>query len=93
MGTDRETVVLGAGLAGMVASIILAREGREVRVLESAKGLGGNSPFHPSLHATPIDIDKVAAWTGLDTNRMFTMGNVSETFIGRRSSIRSPCTS
>jgi flavin-dependent dehydrogenase len=82
MGTEKETVVLGAGLAGMVASIILAREGREVRVLESAKGLGGNSPFHPSLHATPIDMDKVAAWTGLDTNRMFTLGNVSETFIG-----------
>ena len=40
MGTEKETIVLGAGLAGMVASIILAREGREVRVLESAKGLG-----------------------------------------------------
>ncbi len=82
MGKEKETVILGAGLAGLVASIMLAREGRQVRILESAKGIGGNETFHPSLHATPIDIDKVAAWTGLDTSRMFTMGNVCQTFIG-----------
>ncbi len=84
MSSDKETIILGAGLAGMVASIILAREGRTVRIVESAKGLGGISPFHPSLHATPIDIDKVAAWTGLDTSRMFTKGNVCQAFIGNQ---------
>ena len=82
MSSEKEIIVLGAGLSGMVAAIVLAREGRKVRVLESAKGIGGNLTFHPSLHATPIDIDKVASWTGLDTDRMFTMGNTCQTFIG-----------
>ncbi len=82
MSQEKEQIVLGAGLAGMVASIILAKEGRQVRIIESAKGLGGNSPFHPSLHATPIDMDKVISWTGLDTTRMFSMGKECITFIG-----------
>ncbi len=81
MSKTDEIIILGAGLSGMVASIILAREGRKVKVIEGAKEIGGDMALHPSIHATPVDIDKVASWTGLDTDRMFVMGKRCQTFI------------
>lgn len=47
--------ILGAGLAGMVAGINLARDGYDVLIIEAAKGLGGIKSIHPSVHVTPID--------------------------------------
>lgn len=47
--------ILGAGLAGMVAAINLARDGYDVLVIEAAKQLGGIKGIHPSVHVTPID--------------------------------------
>ncbi len=85
MNKRDEIIVIGAGLSGMTASIVLAKEGRKVKVLEKGKTIGGDIGLHPSLHATPIDIDKVAAWTGLDTDRMFVKGKSSELFIGEES--------
>ncbi len=90
MSNKNETVILGAGLSGMIASIILAREGRKVKVIDGAKDIGGNLMFHPSLHATPIDVDKVAAWTGLDTDRMFYKGTGVESFVGTQSFYQEP---
>jgi len=58
--------ILGAGLGGLVAAINLARAGYDVLVIESAKGIGGIRGFHPSLHVTPMDLDFVNAYTGLD---------------------------
>ncbi len=85
MSDKKETIILGAGLAGLVASIILARDGRNVRVIERANDIGGDLGLHPSLHGTPIDIEKVAAWTGLDTDKMFLKGTKNvQTFIGNQ---------
>ncbi len=58
--------ILGAGLGGLVAAVNLAREGRQVEVLDAARGIGGIRGFHPSLHITPMDVDFVNAYTGLD---------------------------
>jgi flavin-dependent dehydrogenase len=49
-----KTTILGAGLSGMVAAINLAKEGREVLVLDAAKKIGGMMNYHPSLHVTPF---------------------------------------
>ncbi len=83
MGKKEETLILGAGLSGMTAAIVLARKGRAVKVIERAKDIGGDLALHPSLHATPININKIKEWTGLDTNRMFVMGKEANCFIGR----------
>ncbi len=90
MKKNFEITILGAGLSGMIASIILARTGRKVKVIEGAKKIGGNLMFHPSIHATPIDIEKVASWTELDTDRMFVKGTGVEMFIGTQSFYQEP---
>ena len=61
-----ETIIVGAGLSGMVAAINLAKEGRDVRILEAAKGIGGFRNFHPSLHGTPINLHLLNNYLGVD---------------------------
>jgi flavin-dependent dehydrogenase len=63
--------VLGAGLSGMVAAINLARQGREVLVLDGAKGLGGMGGLHPSVHTTPIDPAWMSREVGIDLTPVF----------------------
>lgn len=64
--------IVGAGLSGMVAGIDLARQGREVLIIEAAPGLGGIKPVHPSAHVTPFDAAFVQEYTGLDLEPCFT---------------------
>ena len=61
-----EIVIVGAGLSGMVAAINLAKEGRDVRVLEAAKGIGGKGNLHPSLHGTTMNINLIKDYVGID---------------------------
>lgn len=63
--------VLGAGLAGMVAAVRLARSGRDVRVLDGAKGLGGMGGLHPSVHTTPVDPGWLSDQVGIDLRPAF----------------------
>ncbi len=65
-------LIVGAGLSGMVAGIDLARQGREVLIIEAAPGLGGIKPVHPSSHVTPFDASFVKGYTGLDLAPCFT---------------------
>ncbi|MEW6444324.1 MAG: NAD(P)-binding protein [bacterium] len=58
--------IVGAGLSGMVAAIHLAREGDEVTVLEGHSGIGGLKHVHPSCHSTPIHVEAVSHYTGID---------------------------
>ena len=85
MGKKEQTIILGAGLSGMTAAIVLAREGRAVMVIERAIDIGGDLALHPSLHATPVNIKKVKEWTGLDPDKMFVMGKKVTTFVGNKS--------
>ena len=64
--------IVGAGLSGMVAAIDLARQGREVVILEAAPGLGGAKAYHPSMHVTPLDLPFLREFTGLDLTPSFT---------------------
>ncbi len=57
--------ILGAGLAGLTASIILRRKGYKVVVHEREKEIGSYSNFHPSLHVTPFDHEAVEELTGI----------------------------
>ncbi|MDD5749150.1 MAG: NAD(P)-binding protein [Actinomycetota bacterium] len=61
-----ENIVVGAGLSGLVAAINLVREGREVLVLEREKCIGGSSLYHPSPQGTPVDIEALKRYIGVD---------------------------
>ena len=61
-----ETKIVGGGLAGLTAAINLAREGREVLVLDKEQRLGGRSEFRPDGAGSPFDFKALMAYTGID---------------------------
>lgn len=72
-----ENIVVGAGLAGLVCAINLAREGREVLVIDRERRIGGSPIYHPSPQGTPIDLEGIRAYTGIDISpavKEFTSG-------------------
>ncbi|MCP4717323.1 MAG: NAD(P)-binding protein [Deltaproteobacteria bacterium] len=58
--------IVGAGLAGLVAGINLAREGFEVVIYEKEKNCGGRPNFRPDPAGTPINLDKLKDFIGVD---------------------------
>jgi len=68
MPETKKVHIVGAGLSGMVAAINLAREGYEVTVIDAAKGIGGIHPHHPSNHSTPINIELIKNYVGIDVS-------------------------
>lgn len=65
MSGERITIV-GAGLAGLTAAINLAREGREVLVMDKEKRHGGRPEFRPDGAGSPFDFESLEAYTGID---------------------------
>ncbi len=66
MAKAKKVHIIGAGLSGMVAAINLAREGHRVIVLDGAKKIGGIHPHHPSNHSTPMNLDLIKNYVGID---------------------------
>lgn len=63
--------IVGAGPAGLSAAINLSREGYNVIVHEAEKQIGGDPSWHPSCHATPINLDVFEQYTGLNVRPAF----------------------
>lgn len=82
MTETKEKVVVGAGLAGMVAAINLAKAGYEVTVLEAEARIGGSKQLHPSLHITPIDKKKVWEYIGMELDDCFVAPKVFRMYLG-----------
>jgi len=76
--------ILGAGLSGMVAAITLARQGREVLVIEGEKRLGGMHHELPSVHTTPIDPAWMSEQVGIDVRSAFHQIKSFHTAVGNR---------
>ena len=66
MTREKSVHIVGAGLSGLVAAICLAREGHEITVLERAKSIGGLHPHHPSNHSTPVNVELMKDYVGID---------------------------
>ena len=73
--------IVGGGLSGMVAAINLCKAGLEVEIWDGAKTLGQLEPFHPSVHATPIDPQGVSKYVGIDISPCFTKTKRFRNFI------------
>ena len=67
MSSSRSRVdIYGAGIAGLVAAIHLAREGLEVHLFDSQIRIGGNQHWHPSVQTTILQLEKTEQYIGLD---------------------------
>jgi hypothetical protein len=68
----KQVTIVGAGLSGLVAAIILAREGYDVTVLEQKNTIGGASLQASAVSGsevcfadmTPLDIDAMSRYLG-----------------------------
>lgn len=81
-----DTIVIGAGLAGLVAAQILRRAGRDVLVLEKSRGLGGRAATrrwdgfpvdHGAQFFTARSVEfrrQVAEWTANGVSHEWTRG-------------------
>ncbi len=63
---DQPVNIVGAGLAGLTAAVILAKEGREVTVYEKGARIGGMPIYNPSPHGTPMDPGCMNRYLGFD---------------------------
>ena len=77
----KKITIVGAGLSGMVSAINLAKKGYEVTVLEKEKKIGGSAAFHPSLHATPIDVNHTSNFIGIDLKDHFPLLTDNQSWI------------
>jgi len=63
--------IYGAGLSGIVSAINLVREGYDVTVYEKEKEIGGTPKCHPSVHMTPMHIQQMERYIGIDLEPCF----------------------
>jgi|BarGraNGADG00312_1021997.scaffolds.fasta_scaffold07619_1 NAD(P)-binding Rossmann-like domain len=68
----KQVTIVGAGISGLTAAIILAREGYAVTVLEQEKAIGGASLYASDVSEyelsfadmTPLDVDAMSRYLG-----------------------------
>src|SRR5450759_732025 len=62
----KEVTIVGAGLAGMTAALNLARDGKDVLVLEKYDQVGGMPQVRPAVDVTPFDVGPVGKFIGVE---------------------------
>lgn len=77
----KDIPIVGAGLSGLVAATILARQGVGVRVFDTAARAGDHA-LHPSCHATPLDREFLWPHLGLDLDGCFRPVRRWEVYVG-----------
>jgi len=69
--TTKDIQIYGAGLSGLVSAINLARGGHTVTVYEKEKKIGGTLKCHPSVHMTPVHIQNMHRYVGIELESCF----------------------
>ncbi len=82
--------IVGAGLSGMTAAVLLAREGYEVVVMDDQKGIGGSPSVHPSVHTTPAQLPELWDYVGLNLQEDFKRCNPYPRFYYNKKLIKLP---
>lgn len=76
--------IYGGGLSGLISSINLARNGYEVIVYEKEKRIGGAKKCHPSIHMTPINIEKMEKYIGINIKSCFSKLEIFSGYIDNK---------
>ncbi len=71
MAARRTVSIFGSGLAGLTASIHLARGGNNVDVFEAQPRIGGDPNWHPSVQTTMLDQKRTWDYLGFDCSQRF----------------------
>jgi flavin-dependent dehydrogenase len=80
--TTKDIHVYGAGLSGLVSAINLARRGHNVIVYEKEEKIGGSLNCHPSAHMTPMHIQQMERYTGIELESCFSKLDDFRGYIG-----------
>jgi len=81
---SKEIQIYGAGLSGLVSAINLARNGHNVTVNEKEKRIGGALKCHPSAHMTPMHIQKMQEYIGIEIESCFSKLDDFRGYIGSK---------
>lgn len=63
--------IYGGGLSGLTAAINLAKVGYDVTVYEKERRIGGLEQSTPSVHMTPLHLQKIEEYIGIDIEPSF----------------------
>jgi len=81
MAKSNKVHIIGAGLSGMIAAYNLVKEGYDVLVLEKYGKIGGSVAHHPSTHGTPMGIEYIWDYIGIDLSKYFMASTRLDMFI------------
>lgn len=82
--TLKDVQIYGAGLSGLVSAINLVREGYHITVYEKEEKIGGSSKCHPSVHMTPLHIQQMEKYVGIELQSCFSKLDDFRGYIGQK---------
>jgi flavin-dependent dehydrogenase len=86
----KEVKIVGAGLSGMTAAVVLAGEGYKVTVFDAGDDVGGSPDFHPSVHTTPAQLSQLWDYVGIDLQNDFVQCNPYPMFYYNKKLLKLP---
>lgn len=78
----KDLQIYGAGLSGLVSAINLVRGGYDVTVYEKEKKIGGNVHCHPSAQMTPMHMQQMEKYVGIELESCFSKLDEFRGYIG-----------
>jgi flavin-dependent dehydrogenase len=86
----KDVQIYGAGLSGLISAINLVRGGYHVTVYEKEEKIGGSSECHPSVHLTPLHMQQMERYVGIELESCFSKLNDFRGYIGQKKCVFSP---